>query len=227
MLDRGLLIDFFKGKVTSLEEYLVIQKIKDWEITDDGCVIIRSNAKFIGVRDKLPITIIEMHGDLDLSNNLITDVSNLPEVKGNLNLSFNSIKDLSNMPNVQGDLDLSRNSIIDLKGVNCSGGIKLNNNARLVSLEGLPEVIGGDVVTNYCSLTSLNFGRETIINGDLTCGFNRITSLITNHQLTVQGNLSLSNNLIRNTDYNVKYKTIDLSGNPCKASDEWETDCVW
>jgi len=142
----------------------------------------------------LPLKLIEVVENFDLSTNQIISLEGLPStVGGTLDLTSNQIISLEGLPSaVGGDLDLNNNQITSLKGLpsTVGRGLYLYDN-QITSLKGLPDTVGGDI--NLCNnkITSLE-GLLSTVSGALDLSDNQITSLegLSN---TVSGNLYLNN----------------------------------
>ncbi len=108
---------------------------------------------------------------------------------------------------------------------------------RLISLESIPRIVGGDVDLSHCGLLSLK-GLPSKIGGDLICSHNRISS-IDGGPIEIDGDLYLQGNKISSLE-NVhksigKVRCIYAKGNPnlsrvlhvyfVKGCERLEIDC--
>ena len=101
-------------------------------------------------------------------------LSSIDKIEGYLSICFNEFKTLKNCPREVGEsfYTSNNNKISNLVG----GPVKVNKNylahncKDLISLEGIPEVIGGDlrITSNYKLLDFSYFPKK--INGDFEVG---------------------------------------------------------
>jgi len=160
---------------------------KTFEFQEDGTTIVEGDLLLRGTKiEQLPIGLMEVKGDLNISRNPsfkligypkrvggyfdcgynnILSLEGMPEEVGRgIYLSHNKIRSLIGLPNeVMGDLDLSYNQLENLDGISreISGDLSLTENNQLTSLEALRGMkIGQDLWFTDISATTIPAGIE-------------------------------------------------------------------
>jgi len=208
LLDKSLLPKALKEKINSVSDYMDFMKIRDWYWTKEKGLVIKGDAKLIGIVGEMPIKISRVKGNLNLSYNFLTTLKNIPMVTGDLNLSGNKLRSIDHH-------------------IRVGGSIKLDTNKNLRDISGLPSVINGNLSAAHCNIKTLELGHDMHIKGNMSMPKNNLPNIKLTNKIIVDGDVSLSDNQIAREETNIEAKSIDLSGNPCNAKDEFETSCVW
>lgn len=211
MFDINCVPPKFRQELDTVEKWLKFQGIIKYTIENDG-VVINQGIKLIGVVSNLPFKIKKVDGDMVMSYNPITSFKNMPEV-------------------VTGSLKANGLGITSLKGIPDVGcNIILDGCKMLHDITDLQKEIKGDLSIYGCSIRNIDIPNTINISGSVNFGNNAIVSVSSRSKVEIGDTMSLSNNLIVNTDQFYERLTarfLDFSGNPCKADDEFDTDCNW
>lgn len=201
----------FKQELDNVEKWLKFQNITKFKIFENH-VDIHQNVKLIGVVGNLPFKIRFVDGNMDVSQNPMNNFSNMPdEVTGDFKANGILNKNLEGIPRF-------------------NGSIRMDNCKFLVDISQLQGEINGDVSFYGCSIRNLDLTNTSVIKGSVNISKNGVESISSSTKVRLNGTISLSDNLIMNPKpfmENIVSEYHDFSGNPCKASDEFDTDCNW
>lgn len=211
MFDINCVPPKLRQELDTVEKWLKFQGITKYSIEEDG-VIINQGIKLIGVVSNIPFKIKKVHGDMVISYNPMTSFKNMPDViTGSLKANGLNIATLHNLPKIGANISLD--------------GCKM-----LYDITDLQKEIKGDLSIYGCSIRNIDIPNTINISGYVNFGNNAIASVSIRSNVSIGDTMSLSNNLITNTDQfheRISAKFLDFSGNPCKADDEFDTDCNW
>jgi len=142
----------------------------------DGTTIVEGNLYLLDTKIKqLPIGLMEVKGDLNVSENPFLKLNGYPKKVGErFECNHNNLSSLQGMPEKVGE------------------GIYLQNN-KINSLYGLPEKVMGNFYLSHNQLENLDgISRETFGNLGLS-GNNQLTSLEALRGIKIEGDLYLKN----------------------------------
>lgn len=129
---------------------------------------------------KIPVKFGVVQGNFEISNNLLTDLTNSPDiVKMEFDCSHNyKLRSLNGSPQEVGSFKCNNNTFLfDLKG--CTPIVKKDFNCsynKLQSLEGGPLEVYGLYDCSYNELTSLK-GMAKIVGNRILCPHNKISNI--------------------------------------------------
>lgn len=199
-------------RVYDLTTWLEFNMISKYKVTDEGLEILQS-ARFHGIIGKMPVKITKVLGDFVISQTFINSLENCPDfIDGDFMANGTKIKDLSNFPK-------------EIKG-----DVYLNNCKQLTDISGLTGNIN-NLSIFFSAIKNIYLPNIECINGDVNISNGDLsTATKGKNKVKIYGNANFSANLIANPSLFVDAfdcNSFDFSGNPCKANDEWETDCNW
>ena len=168
-----------------IETWLTKHHIKDFVITEiDGSLTVRvnGNVKFENAHiEYLPVVFTEVTGTFIINKCGLKSLKGVPQIiDGNFNCSNNRLQSLSYGPtNVGGDYSCSYNLLTMLKSPlkQLAGGFDFSRNVKLKSMEGIIDIVNGEMDGSNCDLRSLEFSPKEV-NGTYNVGENfNLTSL--------------------------------------------------
>ena len=124
---------------------------------------------------------VEIRGDFDCNNNLLTSLKNCPtDIKGEFICSFNKqLKSLVHGPTyVDTNYDCSSCALVSLSGAptRAEGMFDCSSN-QLKTLDHAPSFVGGGFFCNNNQLKSLKNG-PVVVDGSYICAYNKLSNFI-------------------------------------------------
>jgi hypothetical protein len=184
---------------------------EDYEVTSDGVIIGSStklvNLKLAGFRNRIPVNLSKVWGNLIANGLGLTNINDIPEVEGDLEARGNFF---------EGNVVL-RSKI--------GGNIDFSSNKKMTNLTLSQEIINGNLSVNNCDLCENPKGIK-VINKDYDVTNNKLKTGYADFK--VLGNADLSDNKIISEEGMLEViGKLYYGNNPCQPDDNLREIANW